>query len=135
MDIIGQVPSECAKRYGDKVALIFKNRRLSFREIDAFSNKLGNSLKKLGLQKGDRISIYSQNCWEWIISYYAIAKIGAVVNPINVMLTPEEVLYVVNDCGAKALMTSPDKAEAVLGILDEANTLKNVMRRYRLLDN
>jgi long-chain acyl-CoA synthetase len=73
------------------------------------------------------VSIYSQNCWEWIVGYYATAKIGAIINPVNVMLTPEEVLYVVNDCGAKALMASPDKAEAIVKVLDKAETLKHLI--------
>jgi len=127
VDTLGKLLAECAERYGEKIALIFKDRQFSFQELDALSNKLGNSLKGLGIQKGDRVSIYSQNSWEWIVGYYATAKIGAVVNPINVMLTPEEVLYVVNDCGAKALMASADKAQAVLGILNDAETLKSFM--------
>jgi long-chain acyl-CoA synthetase len=127
MDTLGNLPGYFARRYGEKTALIFKDRRFSFNEIDTLSNKLGNSLKKLGIIKGDRVSIYSQNSWEWIISYYAVFKIGAVVNPVNVMLTPEEVLFVVNDCGASALITSPDKSENMIKILDDAETLKYII--------
>jgi long-chain acyl-CoA synthetase len=127
MDTLGKLPGACARRYGEKTALIFQDRRFSFLEIDRLSNRLGNSLRELGVGKGDRVSIYSQNSWEWIIGYYGTLKIGAVVNPVNVMLTPEEVLYVVNDCGASALLTSPDKAPSVIGILKEAKTLRNVV--------
>lgn len=127
MDTLGKLPGACARRYGEKTALIFKGRRFSYLEIDRLSNKLGNSLRKLGIGKGDRVSIYSQNSWEWIIGYYGTLKIGAVVNPINVMLTAEEVLYVVNDCGASALLTSPDKAQNVIAILGEAKSLKHLL--------
>jgi long-chain acyl-CoA synthetase len=127
MDTIGEIPGRCAKKYGNKCALIYKEKRFSYEELDLLSNKLGNSLRSLGIQKGDRVSLYSQNSWEWIIGYYATAKIGAVINPVNVMLTPEELLFVVDDCGAKVIMTSPDKAQAVLGILDKAKTLKQVV--------
>ncbi len=117
----------CAQQYGQKRALVFKNREFTFADIEILSNKLGNSLKGLGIAKGDRVSIYSQNSWEWIIGYYAVLKIGAVVNPINVMLTPEEVLYVVDDCGAKALLTSQEKLQNVAAIADKASTLRKII--------
>lgn len=127
MKTIGELPRECAKRYGGKTALVFKDKTFSFADLDTLSNRIGNSLRNLGVGKGDRVSIYSQNCWEWVVAYYGILKLGAVVNPINVMLTPEEVLYVVNDCGASVLVTSPDKASSVLRILPEAKTLRHVV--------
>lgn len=127
MDTLGKLPGECARLYGEKTALVFKDRRFSFQEIDRLSNKLGSSLKRLGVGKGDRVSIYSQNRWEWLIGYYGVLKIGAVVNPVNVMLTPEEVLYVVDDCGASVLLTAPDKARDVIGILGDARTLSQVV--------
>ena len=124
---LGQLPGWFARQYKDKTALIFNDRQFSFDEIDKLSNRLGNSLKGLGIGKGDRVSIYSQNSWEWIVSYYGILKIGAVVNPVNVMLTPEEVLFVVNDCGASVLITSPDKAENMISIMADAETLKHLV--------
>jgi long-chain acyl-CoA synthetase len=55
-------------------------------------------------------TLYAPNSWDWIVSYYGALKTGAVINPINVMLTPaEEVAYVTKDCGASALIGSPDK--------------------------
>jgi long-chain acyl-CoA synthetase len=126
-DTLGKIAGACAHWYGDKTALIFKDKRLTFREMDTLSNKMGNSLREMGVKKGDRVSLYSQNCWEWIIGYYAAHKIGAVANPVNVMLTPEEVLYVANDCGASALITSPDKADGVLSIMDKAESLEHLV--------
>ena len=55
-----------------------------------------------------------RNSWEWLVSYYGALKTGAVVNPVNVMLTPAEVAYVTKDCGASALIGSPDKVGAAL---------------------
>jgi long-chain acyl-CoA synthetase len=127
MDTLGKLPGACARQYGDKTALVFQERRFSFLEIDRLSSKIGSSLKRLGVGKGDRVSIYSQNRWEWLIGYYGILKIGAVVNPVNVMLTPEEVLYVVNDCGASVLLTAPDKADDMLGILKDARSLRHLI--------
>jgi long-chain acyl-CoA synthetase len=77
---------------------------------------MANALRGLGVSAGDRVTLYSQNCWEWIVGYYAIARLGAVVNPLNVMLSAEEVLFVVKDCGAKVILASQDKGEALLDL-------------------
>jgi long-chain acyl-CoA synthetase len=117
---LGDIPPYAAERYGDKTALIFQDKAFTFRDLENLTNRLAQSLRKLGINPGERVSIYSNNSWEWVVSYYAIAKLGGVINPINVMLKPEEVCFVVQDCGAKAIILSADKAgptrEATKGV-------------------
>jgi long-chain acyl-CoA synthetase len=114
LDNLGQVLPVGAQTYGDKTALICGGCQFTFRDLDDLSGRLANGLQELGVAPGDRVTLYSHNCWEWIVSYYAIARVGAVVNPINVMLTPEEVLYVVGDCGARAILAPSEKGQALL---------------------
>jgi long-chain acyl-CoA synthetase len=116
LETLGQVLPVAARTYGDKIALICGGRSFSFTELHDLSARLANGLRHLGVVAGDRVTLYSQNRWEWIVSYYAVAQLGAVINPINVMLTPEEVLYVVKDCGAGAILASPDKGKALIDI-------------------
>jgi long-chain acyl-CoA synthetase len=111
---LGQVLPAAATRYGDKQALIADGRTFSFRELDTLSNAFAASLSKLDVAPGDRVTLYAANSWEWLVSYYGTLKTGAVVNPVNVMLTPTEVAYVTRDCGAKALVGSRDKVAAAL---------------------
>jgi long-chain acyl-CoA synthetase len=106
-----------AKTYGDKVALITGNERLSFLELEARSNQLANALVGMGIKPGDRVSLYSPNCWEWVVSYHGVLKTGAVVNPVNVMLTPKEVEFMANDCGAKLVIGSRDKLEPIVNLV------------------
>ncbi|MGO9371246.1 MAG: class I adenylate-forming enzyme family protein [Syntrophobacteraceae bacterium] len=117
---LGDIPPYAAERYGHKTALIFQDKAFTFRDLENLTNRLAQSLRKLGINPGERVSIYSNNSWEWVVSYYAIAKLGGVINPINVMLKPEEVCFVVQDCGAKAIILSADKAgptrEATKGV-------------------
>jgi long-chain acyl-CoA synthetase len=115
LESLGQVLAAAAAKYGDKTALITAERTLSFRELDELSGALGSSLVKLGIRPGDRVTLYAPNCWEWLVSYYGALKAGAVINPINVMLTPAEVAYVTSDCGASALIGSYDQLAPVLG--------------------
>jgi len=106
-----------AKTYGDKVALITGDAQLSFNELEQRSNQLANALVGLRIQPGDRVSLYSPNCWEWVVSYHGVLKTGAVVNPVNVMLTPEEVEFVANDCGAKLIIGSSEKLEPIVNLV------------------
>ncbi|HKZ79372.1 MAG TPA: long-chain-fatty-acid--CoA ligase [Pyrinomonadaceae bacterium] len=114
LDALAEVLPVGAQKYGSKAALVCGKRSFSFRELCNLSGQLANALQGLGVGPGDRVTLYSQNCWEWIISYYAVSRLGAVINPSNVMLTADEVLFVVKDCGARAILASPDKGEALL---------------------
>ena len=113
---IGQILPEARDKFPDKAFLVFGDRTFTFAEMDALTNRLADGLKQIGIEKGDRVTLYAQNGWEWVASYYAIAKAGGVINPINVMLTPDEVAFVVKDCGAKALFTTADRAQPILGL-------------------
>lgn len=111
---LGQVMPRGAERYGDRVALVFGGEEFTYARLERLSAKLANGLRELGITPGDRVTLYSQNRWEWIVSYYAVLRLGAIVNPINVMLTPEEVVFVTQDCGAKVLLASADKGRPIL---------------------
>jgi long-chain acyl-CoA synthetase len=114
LDSLGQVLPHAAREFGEKTALVIADRSFSFRELDDLSDALAWSLVRLGVKPGDRVTLYAANSWEWIVSYYGALKTGAVINPINVMLTPAEVAYVAKDCGASALIGSPDKIRPAL---------------------
>ena len=120
IESIGRIPVDAAKQYGNKIALILPDRSLSFNELDTLSNRCANALVNLGLKPGDRVTLYSGNCWEWVVSYYGALKTGAVINPINVMLTPDEVEFVANDCGATMVIASHDKALAIAGVKEKS---------------
>ncbi len=117
---IGHIPAEAAKQFDDKTALVLPDRSLSFNELDKLSNCFANALMTLGIQPGDRITLYSGNCWEWVVSYYGALKTGAVINPINVMLTPTEVEFVANDCGASIVIASYEKALSLKSVKENS---------------
>jgi long-chain acyl-CoA synthetase len=116
---LGEVMPCGADLYGDRVALVFNDEEFTYRRLEELTARLANALSGMGVGSGDRVTLYSQNCWEWIVSYYAVLRLGAVINPINVMLTPDEVVYVTKDCGAKALLASVDKGSPVVDRRDE----------------
>ncbi len=115
-ETIGEILPAAARRFGDKAALVVEGETFSFSELETMSNRVANGLAAIGVQPGDRVTLYGPNCWEWLVAYYAIAKTGAVVNPISSMLTTEEVRYVVADSGARVVVASIDKGVPLLDL-------------------
>jgi len=107
---LAEILPAAAARHGDRTALVIDKRQLSFRELDAQSNRVANGLIALGVKPGDRIGLFGANSCEWVISYYGIAKTGAVLNPLSSMLTTDELGYTVTDAGARIVIASADKA-------------------------
>jgi long-chain acyl-CoA synthetase len=118
---LADVLPNAARTHADRIALIVEDRQFSFRELDSLSNRIASGLVAMGVNPGDRVSLFGPNSWEWVASYYGIAKAGAVVNPLSSMLTPEEVRYSVTDAGARAVLASTDKAGALLALKGVGN--------------
>jgi long-chain acyl-CoA synthetase len=116
-----------AKERPDHPALITAERTLTYRELHALSDTLAAALVQIGVAPGDRVTLYAPNSWDWVVAYHGVLKAGAVANPINVMLTLEEVAYVINDCGAQVIFTSSDKAEALKAQRDQMPGLKEII--------
>jgi long-chain acyl-CoA synthetase len=118
---IGEILPIAARRFGPRTALIVGDRSFTFDDLQALSSRAAHGLVAAGVQPGDRVALYGPNCWEWLVAYYGIAKTGAVVIPINVMLTTDEVRYVVEDSGARAVVASSDKGEPLLDLRGTGN--------------
>jgi long-chain acyl-CoA synthetase len=86
-----------ARLFGNREAWVFDRRRVTFQQFLAEINRLTYGLKKLGLSKGDRLGVLSQNCYEFVLLYGAAAKLGAIMLPINWRLTPQEIEYILSD--------------------------------------
>jgi len=115
---VGALIGNASIRFGDKRALVFEDQIWSFKQLDDASSRVAAYLQSLGVGCGDRVALYSPNCAEWVIAYYGVLKIGAVVNPLNLMLTPEEAAYVMSDCGAVAVIGSDDRIAQLAGVLE-----------------
>ncbi|ALV40031.1 hypothetical protein AU252_01655 [Pseudarthrobacter sulfonivorans] len=127
LDGLGQMLPRLARRWPNKVALVTDERQLTFAQLDSESSSVAVGLTRRGISAGDRVAVFAQNCWEWIVSYHAVLKIGAVVYPLNVMLTGDEVSFALKNSGAKALITSADRLEAVREALRGVDTLTLVV--------
>lgn len=116
---LGEATARAAELYGDAQALVFEGQSFSFNQLNDFVERAAAGLVAAGVQQGEVVTLYAGNSWQWIVSYYAIARAGGVINPINTMLTPDEVSFVVEDCKASAIIVSADKAEAAATVRDK----------------
>jgi long-chain acyl-CoA synthetase len=112
----GDILPHASARFGDKAALVTATRTLSYRELDAASDRVAAGLVSRDVRPGQPVSLYAQNRWEWVVAYHGALKAGAVVNPVNVMLTPEELAFVLRDCAAAAVFTSTEQAPGVVAL-------------------
>jgi fatty-acyl-CoA synthase len=87
-----------------KVVVKDENRKLSYKELETNGTKLSNYFLKLGISKGDRIALLAYNCIEYAEIFYATAKIGAIITPINFRLSLKEVIDVWYDSSPKCLI-------------------------------
>jgi fatty-acyl-CoA synthase len=105
--------SHRARLTPDREALLFTDsgERLSYATLNERSNRAANFLRdKCGVQEGDRVSILAHNSVVYIDLFYGLAKIGAILAPLNWRLVAAELTYIVNDCGPKVLLCDADFA-------------------------
>jgi fatty-acyl-CoA synthase len=101
--------------YGGKTAIVDRDRRFTYREFHKRTNQLSNALCSLGLQKGDRVAILSPNSHFFVESFFATSQVGLILVPINFRLTAQEILFILQHSGAKAIIADYDFA----GLVDE----------------
>jgi len=109
----GDILPATTRRYRDKTALITAERTLTYAELDDLTTRAAAGLRAAGVQSGQVVSLYGPNSWQWVVAYHAILRAGAVVNPVNVMLTPPEVAFVLKDCGAAAVLAAGEQLAAL----------------------
>jgi acyl-CoA synthetase (AMP-forming)/AMP-acid ligase II len=112
---MGEMLSVNASLYPDKVGARDLHRLMTFHIWNKRACRLANGLLGLGLAKGDRVAVLAYNCVEWMEIYAATAKAGLIAVPINFRLIGAEVRYILEDCGARALIVQ----EALLPSIED----------------
>ncbi len=98
-DLLRQTAQTC----NDNPVVLFPDRSVSFREVDSASDRIAAALAERGIRKGERVGLYCINSDAFAIIYCGIVKAGAVVVPVNLLLNPKEIRYILQDAGVKAL--------------------------------
>ncbi|WP_153502641.1 acyl-CoA synthetase [Cumulibacter manganitolerans] len=98
---------------GDRIALKYGDREISYTQLNERTNRLAAALRSRGVEKGDRVCILSTNSAEFLEALFATAKVGAIFVPINFRLAGPEVAYVLTDSEPKVLFYSGNLAPTV----------------------
>jgi acyl-CoA synthetase (AMP-forming)/AMP-acid ligase II len=94
--------------FGSKVGVVCEDRRFTFKEFNNRCDRLSDALKTLGLAKGDRAAFLSFNCHRLLEAYYGVPQLQAVLLPLNIRLSPEELGYILNDASPRLLFFDPE---------------------------
>ena len=95
---------DCTADYPDLVALVFFGSEITFREVHKKIDLMAAALTNLDVKKGDRVALMMPNCPQYVYTYYACMKIGAVVVQVNPLYTPAEVEYIIKDSEAEVFV-------------------------------
>ncbi|MCC7132806.1 MAG: AMP-binding protein [Gemmatimonadales bacterium] len=113
---VGSLPTRNARHWPDRLALVFEDRRLSWRDLNARINRAANALRLAGVAKGDAVALLLPNTLELVELYWALAKLGAVAVPLSPLLRGPTLESLIRDSDAVALVTTRELAPEVVGI-------------------
>ncbi len=104
------------------VVSVLEEANLTYSEFVAYTRKLARALLARGIERGDRVGIWSTNNWRWLAVLYAVSRVGAILVNVNPAYRVPELEYVLNQSGVKLLFTIPrNRSSSYLDMLEELN--------------
>lgn len=121
------VDNNLAAGRGSKAAIYEDGRELTYRQLGDLVNRCGNALRELGVQEENRILIAVPDSAEFVTAFLGAAKVGAVPVPVNTGSRPEEILYYLNDSGARVMVLHEELWTQFEPMADRALQLRHVL--------
>jgi long-chain acyl-CoA synthetase len=118
--------SRAVEEHRGKTVLSFYGTTFEFRRLQALVEKMAASLAASGVKKGDRVALMLPNCPQYVVSFFATVRLGAIVTQINPMYVEREIGHILNDSGAETIIVYADVYERVRAMLPDTN-LKTVV--------
>jgi fatty-acyl-CoA synthase len=119
--------SRSASIFSDKTAVIYEDKRYTYKEFNDRVNNLAGALIKAGIRKGDKVAFICPNTPPMLEAHYAVPLIGAVLVSINIRLSPREVVYIINHSDSKALFVDNEFAPLVKPVMEDLTNVKTVV--------
>ncbi len=131
MYTLGDIPRNGALNYPDRTAVVFEGTRYTYAEFNARINRCAHALLGLGCSKGDRLAVMADNCAKYLEAYFAAAKLGMSVTPLNVRLGDDEIVFIVNDSESTLFMVGDGYEERLANIRGKLSSVEG----YVAFDN
>lgn len=122
---------QSVQNHAEAIALIFFGLEISYKQLGLYVNNLATALKDLGIQQGDRVALLLPNCPQYVMSYYAILSIGAVVVPVNPLSTEPELLHIFRDGRVRVAIC----LDLLAGRLENARETCHAAGEHHLLEH
>ncbi len=116
-----------AERRPDAVSLVAGSQALSYGALHQAVTAFASGLMALGVQRGERVAVYLEKRVEMVTACFGSAAAGTVFVPLNPLLKAEQVAYILQDCGVRVLVTSPERLALLAPVLAACRTLKHVV--------
>ena len=104
---------------------VFESKRQTYTQTNERINRLANALAELGVEKGDRIAVLQVNCPQYLESYFAGAKLGAIMVPLNFRAKADDLGYMLGNAEAKILLTGDRYLDMTQTVLPQLPSVKN----------
>lgn len=101
---ISELLSRNARKYPLQEAVVTETERITYQRLNELVNRFASSLQSLGINASDKVVLFMPNTLEFVISYFAVQRLGAIIVPVNAKLTQPELEYIIGHCDAKALI-------------------------------
>jgi acyl-CoA ligase (AMP-forming) (exosortase A-associated) len=119
--------AEAARLRPDGPALTFRDTTRSYGELWADVREIAAGLADLGLRRGDRVGVYLDKRLETVTAIFGTSAAGGVFVPVNPLLRPAQVGYILQDCDVRVLVTSSERLSLLAGVLDGCKALEHVL--------
>jgi len=125
---LAQMIERNVRRITDWPAVLSESTNYTWKELNCQVNKMGNALRKLGVNHGDRVAVSVPNSPEYFVTYFAIVKLGAIAVPFNIMFKSPEATYIINNSEAKLFVTlAGETINSILGMKDKTPSLEKII--------
>lgn len=126
-DLLHELVFNSADRFPEKQALIHQKNRISYGALAGDISSAGAAMLTLGLGRAERAAVYLEKRLETVIALFGAAAAGGVFVPVNPLLKPEQVAYILRDCNVRILVTSADRLKLLAAVLPECHDLHAVV--------
>lgn len=125
--LLNELVAVAAERAPDARALTHGAATLSYGELDSAVRGFASGLMQLGLKRGERVAIYLEKRFETVIASFGAPAAGGVFVPLNPLLKPEQVGFILRDCDVRVLVTSPERLAQLPEVLAQCPALRHVV--------
>ncbi|MBI4062685.1 MAG: long-chain fatty acid--CoA ligase [Elusimicrobia bacterium] len=101
---LNQMLDQTVRQHGSKLGYIYRGQKISFAEMSQKADALAAALGQLGIRPGDRFALCVRNSIEFVTTWFACARLGAIAVHINFMTSQDEMAYILKDSGAKGVL-------------------------------